>query len=117
MRKLLWLCVLVAALGCSKNKRQDGTAGGGGGGESGGGGGGSGGGGGGGGGGAADPAIVGKWRASGDQGGGHGWTMSFDFRADGTLVQDGYPPIHVEGKWKVTEKQPGKVHLVVTGLK
>jgi hypothetical protein len=63
---------------------------------------------------AFDP--VGKWSASGSAGN-MGWTAHYEFKADGSFTMDGYPAIHVEGKWQITERAGGKVKLKLTNQK
>jgi hypothetical protein len=67
--------------------------------------------------------LVGKWRASGTVGGengkGHGasWFLEYAFRADGTFLMTGYPPISVAGKVAVTAREGRRLHIVLTQRK
>jgi hypothetical protein len=58
------------------------------------------------------PELVGAWRAGGSLGDAqHGWSASYEFKANGTFTMSGYPPIEVKGRWDVLEKAPGKLKL------
>src|SRR5215470_17189406 len=67
--------------------------------------------------------LVGKWRASGVVGGGDGhghgmsWFLEYTFRAEGTFLMTGYPPISVEGKVAVTAREGNRLRIVLTKRK
>jgi hypothetical protein len=67
--------------------------------------------------------LLGKWRASGTVGGGDGhghgasWFLEYTFRADGTFLMTGYPPISVEGKVAVPGRDGRRLHIVLTKRK
>jgi hypothetical protein len=54
--------------------------------------------------------LVAKWTMSQSSG-----TMTavanYELRANGTFEMNGYPPIHVVGRWQVTDRKPGALRL------